>query len=159
VFSGFQPTSTAKIPTPAPSQSPPLLGTEAALKYAQDPQNAEKPFVSFFLPSICLPEPGAKLDSVPWSFRTIKLFDEFSQKGRIGVITGMFPCLPAPSFRPSLTYNALLHAGGASGLGLEMCLALCEAGGTVYALDLRSSSFSLHLSPLALRLTTSTDII
>ncbi|CAE6485009.1 unnamed protein product [Rhizoctonia solani] len=44
------------------------------------------------------------------------LFDEFSLQGRVGVVTG-----------------------GNRGIGLEMALALCEAGATVYALDLPTS--------------------
>ncbi|CAE6522986.1 unnamed protein product [Rhizoctonia solani] len=44
------------------------------------------------------------------------LFDEFSLQGRVGVVTG-----------------------GNRGIGLEMALALCEAGATVYALDLPDS--------------------
>jgi NAD(P)-dependent dehydrogenase (short-subunit alcohol dehydrogenase family) len=41
------------------------------------------------------------------------LFDEFSLRGRVGIVTG-----------------------GNRGLGLEMALALCEAGASVYAFDL-----------------------
>ncbi|GAB1526718.1 hypothetical protein RhiTH_009890 [Rhizoctonia solani] len=44
------------------------------------------------------------------------LFDEFSLKGRVAIVTG-----------------------GNRGLGLEMALALCEAGATVYVLDLPQS--------------------
>ncbi|CAE6449839.1 unnamed protein product [Rhizoctonia solani] len=44
------------------------------------------------------------------------LFNEFSLQGRVGIVTG-----------------------GNRGLGLEMALALCEAGATVYALDLPAS--------------------
>ncbi|KAG8732874.1 hypothetical protein FRC11_010325 [Ceratobasidium sp. 423] len=44
------------------------------------------------------------------------LFNEFSLAGRVGVVTG-----------------------GNRGIGLEMALALCEAGATVYALDLPPS--------------------
>ncbi|KEP45711.1 sorbose reductase sou1 [Rhizoctonia solani 123E] len=44
------------------------------------------------------------------------LFDKFSLQGRVGVVTG-----------------------GNRGIGLEMALALCEAGATVYALDLPDS--------------------
>ncbi|CAE6433661.1 unnamed protein product [Rhizoctonia solani] len=66
----------------------PFVGVAAALKAASDPS---------FTPR-----------------KTI--FDEFSLKGRVGIVTG-----------------------GNRGLGLEMALALCEAGATVYALDLPPS--------------------
>jgi hypothetical protein len=42
-----------------------------------------------------------------------KIFDEFSLKGRVGIVSG-----------------------GNRGLGLEMALALCEAGATIYCFDL-----------------------
>lgn len=44
-----------------------------------------------------------------------KIFEEFSLKGRVGIVSG-----------------------GQRGLGLEMAMALCEAGATIYCFDLPS---------------------
>jgi len=68
-----------------PTSAPEPIGVEAARRALSDPSFVPKP----------------------------KIFDEFSLKGRVGVVTG-----------------------GNGGLGLEMALTLCEQGAKVYALDL-----------------------
>ncbi|CDZ97754.1 Reductases with broad range of substrate specificities [Phaffia rhodozyma] len=101
------------------------LATTASLWKKKDsiPKKASEPAFQMAPKPIVGVQAALKAQSDPGYKVAPQIFKEFSQAGKVAVITG---------------------ANG--GLGLEMALALCEAGGTVYGTDLAETPSDDYLA-------------